>query len=177
MITEAVSTARAAGCTGTLVVRMDSAFYGSPAVWAARQAGARFPVTVRIDPKIRAAIAALIADQPAISAALPSPTSRSACSRTDAGDPANQAPIDQFCACSPEEQGGRPDAPRLLVVGCDAGAEGRCCGVGSRASASGSAPWRVAMYQDRAVTARLAALPGRFADRGVSRLTEPASAG
>jgi hypothetical protein len=28
MITEAVGTARAAGCTGTLVVRMDSAFYG-----------------------------------------------------------------------------------------------------------------------------------------------------
>ena len=39
MITEAVATARAAGCTGTLVVRMDSAFYGSPACSAARQAG------------------------------------------------------------------------------------------------------------------------------------------
>jgi hypothetical protein len=59
MITEAVSTARAAGCTGTLVVRMDSAFYGSPAVRAARNAGARFSVTVRTDPKIRAAIAAI----------------------------------------------------------------------------------------------------------------------
>ena len=31
MISEAVSTARAAGCSGTLMVRMDSAFYGSPA--------------------------------------------------------------------------------------------------------------------------------------------------
>ena len=30
MITEAVATARTAGCTGTLVVRMDSAFYGAP---------------------------------------------------------------------------------------------------------------------------------------------------
>jgi Transposase DDE domain group 1 len=59
MITEGVSTARAAGCTGTLVVRMDSAFYGSPAVWAARKAGARFSVTVRMDPKVRAAIAAI----------------------------------------------------------------------------------------------------------------------
>jgi hypothetical protein len=59
MITEAAGTARAAGCTGTLVVRMDSAFYGSPAVWAARRAGARFSVTVRMDPKVRAAIAAL----------------------------------------------------------------------------------------------------------------------
>ena len=54
MISEAAGTARAAGCTGMLVVRMDSAFYGSPAVWAARRAGARFSVTVRIDPKIRA---------------------------------------------------------------------------------------------------------------------------
>jgi hypothetical protein len=59
MITEAAGTARAAGCTGTLVVRMDSAFYGSPAVGAARRAGARFSVTVRMDPKVRAAIAAL----------------------------------------------------------------------------------------------------------------------
>ena len=59
MITEAVATAQAAGCTGTLVVRMDSAFYGSPACSAARQAGARFSVTVRTDPKLRAAIAAI----------------------------------------------------------------------------------------------------------------------
>jgi hypothetical protein len=59
MITEAAATARAAGCTGTLVVRMDSAFYGSPAVQAARRAGAHFSVTVRMDPKVRAAIAAI----------------------------------------------------------------------------------------------------------------------
>jgi hypothetical protein len=59
MITETASTARAAGCTGTLVVRMDSAFYGSPAVGAARKAGACFSVTVRMDPKVRAAIAAI----------------------------------------------------------------------------------------------------------------------
>jgi hypothetical protein len=62
MITEAVSTARAAGCTGTLMVRMDSAFYGSPALGAARRAGARFSVTVRTDPKVRAAIAAIPED-------------------------------------------------------------------------------------------------------------------
>ncbi len=59
MITEAVATARAAGCSGTLVVRMDSAFYGAPATGAARRAGACFSVTVRIDPKVRAAIAAI----------------------------------------------------------------------------------------------------------------------
>ncbi|MGP7995850.1 MAG: IS1380 family transposase [Streptosporangiaceae bacterium] len=62
MITEAVTTAQAAGCSGTLVVRMDSAFYGAPAVRAARQAGARFSVTVRMDPRVRAAIAAISED-------------------------------------------------------------------------------------------------------------------
>jgi hypothetical protein len=41
---------------------MDSAFYGAPAVWAAAEAGARFSVTVRMDPKVRAAIAAIGGD-------------------------------------------------------------------------------------------------------------------
>ena len=62
MVTEAAATARAAGCTGTLVVRMDSAFYGSPACSAARRAGASFSVTVRMDPKVRAAITAISED-------------------------------------------------------------------------------------------------------------------
>jgi hypothetical protein len=62
MVTEAAGTARATGCTGTLVVRMDSAFYGAPAVRAARAAGACFSVTVRLDPKVRAAIAAIPED-------------------------------------------------------------------------------------------------------------------
>ena len=59
MATEAVATARLAGCTGVIVVRMDSAFYGAPAVWAIRDAGAYFSVTVRIDRKVAAAIAAI----------------------------------------------------------------------------------------------------------------------
>src|SRR5438067_13887452 len=59
MVTEAVGTARSAGCAGVVVVRMGSVFYGAPAVRAARQAGACFSVTVRIDPKVRAAIAAI----------------------------------------------------------------------------------------------------------------------
>jgi hypothetical protein len=62
MIAEAAAAARSAGCTGTLIVRMDSAFYGSPACSAARRAGARFSVTVRMDPKVRAAIAAIAED-------------------------------------------------------------------------------------------------------------------
>jgi hypothetical protein len=59
MITEAVSTARSAGCAGIVVVRMDSAFYGAPAVQAARKAAARFSVTVRMDPRVRAVIAGI----------------------------------------------------------------------------------------------------------------------
>ena len=59
MITEAVATASARRVHGTLIVRMDSAFNGAPAVQAARQAGAYFSVTVRTDPKVRAAIAAI----------------------------------------------------------------------------------------------------------------------
>jgi hypothetical protein len=59
LATEAVGTARSAGCTGAIVVRMDSAFYGAPAAWAVRDAGAFFSVTVRMDPRVRAAIAAV----------------------------------------------------------------------------------------------------------------------
>jgi hypothetical protein len=59
MITEAVGTARSAGCTGILVVRTESASYGAPAVQAARAAGARFSVTVRMDPRVRAVIAGI----------------------------------------------------------------------------------------------------------------------
>jgi DDE family transposase len=57
--TEAVHTARATGCTGTLVVRADSAFYSAAFTGAVRAAGAFFSVTVRMDPKVKAAIAAI----------------------------------------------------------------------------------------------------------------------
>jgi hypothetical protein len=59
LITEAVSTARATACTGTLVVRMDSAFYGVPAAWAARNAGVFFSITMRMDAKVREAVASI----------------------------------------------------------------------------------------------------------------------
>ena len=62
MISESVATARNTGCSGTLIVRMDSAFYGAPSVQAARRAGAHFSVTVRMDPKVRTAIAAIAED-------------------------------------------------------------------------------------------------------------------
>ncbi|HYA51140.1 MAG TPA: IS1380 family transposase [Streptosporangiaceae bacterium] len=58
-VTEAVHTARATGCTGTVVVRMDSAFYSAAACGAVRRAGAFFSVTVAMNPHVRAAIAAI----------------------------------------------------------------------------------------------------------------------
>src|SRR5713226_2193996 len=57
--TEAVATARATGCTGTLVARADSAFYSAAFTGAVRRAGAFFSVTVRMDPKVKAAVAAI----------------------------------------------------------------------------------------------------------------------
>jgi hypothetical protein len=60
--TQAVHTARATGCTGTLVVRADSAFYSAAFTGAVRRAGAFFSVTVAMNPHVRAAIAAIGAD-------------------------------------------------------------------------------------------------------------------
>ena len=55
----AIGTARECGCTGTIVVRMDSAFYNAAVTGAIRRAGARFSVTVPMNASIRAAIAAI----------------------------------------------------------------------------------------------------------------------
>jgi Transposase DDE domain group 1 len=56
LVAEAIGTARAAGATGMIVVRADSAFYAGAFVAACGRAGAYFSVTVRIDPKIRRTI-------------------------------------------------------------------------------------------------------------------------
>ena len=56
---EAISAARQAGCTGQIVFRIDSAYYSAKVLGTIRSAGACFSVTVRMDPKIRAAIAAI----------------------------------------------------------------------------------------------------------------------
>jgi hypothetical protein len=55
----AVRTARGSGCTGTLVVRADSAFYSSAFISAVGAAGAYFSVTVPMNPHVTAAIAAI----------------------------------------------------------------------------------------------------------------------
>ena len=48
-VAEAITTARAAGVTGLLIARMDSAFYGGAPIAACRRAGVRFSVTARMD--------------------------------------------------------------------------------------------------------------------------------
>jgi hypothetical protein len=58
-IAEAVGAARDAGCSSRLVVRMDSAYYSSAAIWAIRRAGAYFSVTAQLNASVKAAIAAI----------------------------------------------------------------------------------------------------------------------
>jgi hypothetical protein len=56
---EAIAAAREAGCGGLIVVRADSAYYSAAFCGAVRRAGARFSVTVNMDSRISAAIAAI----------------------------------------------------------------------------------------------------------------------
>jgi hypothetical protein len=55
----AIGTARDCGCTGTIIVRMDSAYYSAAVTGAIRSRGARFSVTVPANSSVRAAIAAI----------------------------------------------------------------------------------------------------------------------
>jgi Transposase DDE domain group 1 len=59
---QAVATAQACGCSGTIVVRMDSAYYTAAVIAAVRRNGARFSVTAPVNAGIRAAIAAIPED-------------------------------------------------------------------------------------------------------------------
>ena len=56
---EAIGTARAAGCSGLIVVRADSSYYSAAFCGAVRRGGARFSVTANMDPKVTAAIATI----------------------------------------------------------------------------------------------------------------------
>jgi len=56
---QAIGTARDCGATGTIVVRMDSAYYAAAVIAAVRRGGARFSVTAPVSAVIRAAIAAI----------------------------------------------------------------------------------------------------------------------
>jgi hypothetical protein len=56
---QAVGTARDCGCTGTIIVRLDSAYYNAGVIGAVRGQGARFSVTAPMNSSIRAAIDAI----------------------------------------------------------------------------------------------------------------------
>ncbi|MFI7132442.1 IS1380 family transposase [Nonomuraea sp. NPDC050153] len=62
LVRESIPTARAAGCSGTLILRGDSAFYSAEVIGACHGQDARFSVTAKLDPKVKAAIAAIDED-------------------------------------------------------------------------------------------------------------------
>jgi hypothetical protein len=55
-VSEALATAREAGCTGTRILRADSQFYNAGVIAACRRSGARFSVTTGMNPSIKRAI-------------------------------------------------------------------------------------------------------------------------
>jgi Transposase DDE domain group 1 len=56
LVKQAISTARAAGATGPILVRADSAFGSGPVVSACRKVGVNFSLTLQANPKLQAAI-------------------------------------------------------------------------------------------------------------------------
>ncbi|GAA3373796.1 IS1380-like element ISMsm11 family transposase [Streptomyces sannanensis] len=55
-VSEALATAREAGCTGTRILRADSQFYNTGVIAACRRAGAHFSVTTGMNPSIKRAV-------------------------------------------------------------------------------------------------------------------------
>jgi hypothetical protein len=59
---DALKTVKACGCTGLVIVRADSAYYGRDVIAAISRGGARFSITVRKDPAIQRAISSIPED-------------------------------------------------------------------------------------------------------------------
>ena len=59
LVAQAIGAARDCGCTGLIIVRMDSAYYNAAVIGSVRSHGARFSVTVPMNSSVRAAIAAI----------------------------------------------------------------------------------------------------------------------
>ena len=59
LVKQAIATARAAGASGQIIVRADSAFGSGAVVSACRTAGARYSITLQSNPKLQTAIAAI----------------------------------------------------------------------------------------------------------------------
>jgi hypothetical protein len=62
LVADALRTVKAVRGKGPVLVRADSAFYGSPTIGAAVRAGAQVSVTVRMTPNIKTAIASIADD-------------------------------------------------------------------------------------------------------------------
>src|SRR5665213_1168083 len=65
LVADALATVRMLrhrGAAGRALLRADSAFYGHPTIGTATRAGARVSVTVRMDPKVKAAISSIADD-------------------------------------------------------------------------------------------------------------------
>jgi hypothetical protein len=62
LVADALATTKAAGASGLVIVRMDSAFYNADVIAAVGRAGARFSVTARMDPAVRASICSIADD-------------------------------------------------------------------------------------------------------------------
>jgi hypothetical protein len=58
-VAESIGAAREAGASGILLVRGDSAFYSAKVINTCRRQEVRFSVTAKMDPKVKAAIAAI----------------------------------------------------------------------------------------------------------------------
>ncbi|WP_224281738.1 IS1380 family transposase [Streptomyces sp. LS1784] len=59
LVSEALTTAREAGCTGTRILRADSQFYNAGVIAACRRAGAHFSITCGMNPSIKRAVLAI----------------------------------------------------------------------------------------------------------------------
>lgn len=59
LVRESIPAARAAGCSGTLMLRGDSAFYSAEVIGVCRGQDARFSVTAKQDPRVKATIAVI----------------------------------------------------------------------------------------------------------------------
>lgn len=59
LVCDAIKTSRSAGAGGTMLLRADSAYYGSEVIAAARRHGVHFSITARKDKAISAAIASI----------------------------------------------------------------------------------------------------------------------
>jgi hypothetical protein len=62
LVSEALATAREAGCTGMRLLRADSQFYNAGVIAACRRAGARFSITSGMNPSIKRAIGSIPGD-------------------------------------------------------------------------------------------------------------------